>query len=488
MRNLMKTPVIFTLSCLILLSATISAAETRIYNTRRAVTPPRIDGRIDDRIWESVEWSGDFLEHSPDEGEAPTGQTAFKVLYDDQNIYMAFRARDPEPDKIADILARRDNFPGDWVEVNIDSYFDHRTAFSFTASVSGTQGDEFISEDGNSWDGNWDPVWRSQARKDGAGWTAEISIPLSQLRYNGREEQTWGLQVQRRIYRNEERSLWQPIPRDEDGWVSKFGELRGIRNLQAQRQIELLPYAVTQADLYVEESGNPFADGSDGKISGGLDGKIGITSDMTMNFTINPDFGQVEADPSEVNLSAFETIFQEKRPFFIEGNNLFDFRIAPSVAYGTHTQDRLFYSRRIGRQPHYRADWYQPGHVDQPGKTSILGAFKVTGKTAGGLSIGILESVTSREEATIDDGDGQRKMEVEPLTNYFAGRLQKDFRRGDTRIGGMLTAVNRDMDSPELIDRLHSGAYAGGVDFFHYLADRRYYLSVKLVGSLVKGS
>jgi len=372
------------------------------------------------------------------------------------------------------------------VEVNIDSYFDHRTAFSFTASVSGVRGDEFISNDGSDWDSNWDPIWESAASIDERGWTAEVRIPLSQLRYGDKEEQVWGIQVQRRVFREEERSLWQPKSKDEVGWVSRFGELRGIRGIRAQRQVELLPYGVARGELYEEEAGNPFADGSEGKLSGGLDGKIGVTGDLTLDFTVNPDFGQVEADPSEVNLSAFETFFQERRPFFIEGSNILDLQIAPAVTGGGFTRDNLFYSRRIGRRPHGWPSLASEEHADLPDNSTILGAFKLTGKTKRGLSIGVMESVTAEEKATVDGPAGRREETVEPLTNYFAGRLQQDFRHGDTRLGAMLTAVNRRIDEPALAF-LHEGAFAGGLDFFHFWYDRCFYTALNVLGSQVKG-
>lgn len=475
---------------LLVAAASQSAAERRTYTTARAGTPPRIDGRIDESEWSSVEWSDGFVQWEPTEGAAPTGDTRFKILYDDANLYLAYHAVDPEPDQVSSVLGRRDDFPGDWVEINIDSYFDHRTAFSFTASLSGTQGDEFISADGDNWDGNWDPVWDHEARRTPDGWAAEVRIPLSQLRYGDREEHVWGIQVQRRVYRHEERSLWQPVPKDEDGWVSKFGELHGIRGIEAQRQVELLPYTVLQGERFEKVSGDPFADGSAGKLSGGLDGKIGVTSDLTLDLTVNPDFGQVEADPSVVNLTAFETFFSERRPFFIEGANIFESRLAPSVAFGTHTTDRIFYSRRIGRSPQRGGGFLESGesgYVDVPEKTSIIGAMKLTGKTKGGVSIGILESVTAREEAEVDVDGARRKATAEPTTNYFVGRVQKDFRRGDTRLGGMVTAVNRDIDDPG-VDFLHTGAYVGGMDFFHYFGDRDYYMTMNVVGSHVRGN
>ncbi len=483
----MRKPTLLLVCGAILLLAQFSHAEKRSYMTSRTDVAPRIDGNIDEDVWNQVNWAGDFLQRDPAEGESPTGQTAFKVLYDDENLYLAYHAKDPEPDKLASIMSRRDHFPGDWVEVNIDSYHDGRTAFSFTASLSGTQGDELISEDGNNWDPNWDPIWDHAARPSSDGWTAEVRIPLSQLRYGGEEDQVWGIQVQRRIHRLEERSTWQVIPKGESGWVSKFGELRGIRNIPPQRQVELLPYGVSKAETFPAEDGNPFADGSGSEFSGGLDGKIGVTSDLTLDFTVNPDFGQVEADPSQVNLSAFETFYQEKRPFFIEGKNIFELRLAPSMAYGTHTRDVMFYSRRIGRAPHYRADWYESGYVDQPSNTSILGAFKLSGKTESGLSVGVLESVTSREEAEIELDGQRRKVTVEPKSNYFVGRLQQDLRGGETRIGGMLTAVNRKIEDNE-VDFLHESAYAGAIDFFHFFSDRNYQLALNLFGSQVSGS
>jgi len=459
----------------------------RVYVTQHTATPPRIDGRLDDEAWSAVEWASDFIQRDPLEGAAPTGQTAFKILYDDQNLYIAYQVYDPEPERIASILDRRDAFPGDWVEINIDSLHDLRTAFSFTASVSGTQGDEFISEDGDNWDSNWNPIWEHQACVGADGWTAEARIPLSQLRYADRAEHVWGIQVQRRIERCEERSTWQPIPKNEDGWVSKFGELRGINGIRPQRRIEIMPYFVSKAERFEATPGDPFNDGRRGSLSGGLDGKIGVTGDVTLDLTVNPDFGQVEADPSQVNLTAFETFFSEKRPFFIEGNNILSFNVAPSIAYGTHTTDRLFYSRRIGRAPQYRADWNEEGFVDQPTGTSILGAGKLSGKTAGGVSLAILESVTAEETAEVDRAGRRRQIAVEPLTNYFAGRLQKDLREGRTRVGGMVTAVNRRIEDAHL-EFLHDAAYAGGMDFFHYLSGRRYYVALRMTGSRVQGS
>ena len=475
------------LGCLPAAAGQESVYEHRVYNTvHSGKTPPRIDGDLSDPCWEQVEWGADFIQWEPSEGDPPSQPTAFKILYDDHALYVAYRAYDSEPELIVRHLARRDYFPGDWVEINIDSYFDGRTAFSFTASASGTRGDEFVSNDGDVWDGNWDPVWEFETKLDEEGWTAEARIPLSQLRFADKEEHVWGIQIQRRLFRKEERSLWQPKSKDEAGWVSRFGELRGIRGIPPAHRMELLPYTVAKVDRFKKTPGDPFNDGSRSDLSSGLDGKIGVTTDLTLDLTVNPDFGQVEADPSEVNLTAFETFFSEKRPFFIEGSNIIDFGISPSIAGGSHTQDNLFYSRRIGRPPRHRPDLGDGEYAEVPDETSILGALKLTGKTRQGLSVGILESMTAEESATMERFGSERKETVEPFSNFFVGRLQKDFERGRTRIGGMVTAVNRRLDA-EHLEFNHASAYSGGVDFLHYWSDRSWYVAATAAASRVEG-
>lgn len=491
----MRSIPITTTAILVVLSLCASLAARaedsryarRSYDTRHCGEGcPAIDGIPDDPCWDLVEWTSDFTQWRPDEGQAPSQQTAFKILYDDRNLYVAYRAFDSDPARIEKRLTRRDWFPGDWVEINIDSYNDRRTAYSFTASVSGVRGDEFISNDGDSWDGNWDPVWDFKAVTDSEGWMAEIRIPLSQLRYQALPEQTWGLQVQRRVFREEERSLWQPKSQEETGWVSRFGELRGLVDLPVPRRIELMPYSLTRLDRFGAENGDPFTDGRDSKVALGLDGKVGVSSNLTLDFTINPDFGQVEADPSELNLSEFETFFQERRPFFIEGNDILDFRVAQAMTGGRNTRDMLFYSRRIGRRPDWPWDTRAyPDWVEMPEASSILGAFKLTGKTPGGFSIGVLESVTAEERARADHGAGEEAVSVEPMSNFFVGRLQRDFRRGETRLGAMVTAVNRKAEPG--LEFMHRQAYAGGLDFFSYLGGREWSLAANALFSDVRG-
>ncbi|MDX1462422.1 MAG: DUF5916 domain-containing protein [Marinirhabdus sp.] len=442
-------------------------------------TPPRIDGIIDESSWGLVEWTTDYVEFEPDNGTAPTEQTKMKILYDDKNLYVAFKCYQKDPATIERRMGRRDDFPGDWVEINIDSYGDDRTGFSFTASASGVKGDEFISNNGN-FDPSWNPIWYLRTAIDSDGWTAEMRIPLSQLRFSNAEEQVWGIQSTRRYFKNEERSTWQPLPANPPGWVSEFGELRGIKGIKPQKQLEIQPYTVAQLDTYEEEEGNPFRDGNDPKITGGLDAKIGVTNDLTLDVTINPDFGQVDADPGAVALDGFEIFFQERRPFFVENKSVFDFQIGGG-------SDNLFFSRRIGRSPQGSAIGPTTAYIDQPNNTTILGAAKFSGKTKDGLTVGVLESVTAKEFADVIDEDGSEKeVLVEPLTNYLVGRVQQDFNNNNSYVGGIITSTVRNMD--ENVSFLHAQAYSGGFDFKHNWKERTYYIEGSAVTSNVRGS
>ncbi len=457
------------------------------YITALAEKAPEIDGSLQDEAWSTVEWGGDFTQLEPNKGAAPSQKTAFKILYDAKNLYVAIRAYDTEPDKIVKRMSRRDGFEGDWVEINIDSYFDHRTAFSFTASVSGVKGDEAVSNNGNDWDSSWEPIWYLKTAVDQEGWVAEMRIPLSQLRFADKPIHTWGLQVNRRLFREQERSSWQYIPPDAPGWVHLFGELQGIAGVKPQKQLEIQPFVLAQAERFEKETGNPFADGRDQSVSFGVDGKVGITSDVTLDFTINPDFGQVEADPSQVNLSAFQIFFPERRPFFVEGRNILNFPLTESVAGGNFNFDNLFYSRRIGGRPHHYPNLADGEFADQPDNITILGALKLTGKNKKGFSWGLLETVTAEEEAVVDLNGARRNTTVEPLTNFLVGRFQQDLKEGKTVFGGMVTAVNRDIDDAQL-QFLHKEAYAGGLDITHFLKDRKYYLEGNISLSHVSGT
>ena len=438
---------------------------------------PKIDGNLDDVCWlKDGEWTGNFIQERPIEGGLPSQNTEFKIIYDQEFIYVAIRAYDKEPDKIDFRPAKRDDFAGDIVGVCFDSYYDQRTGFEFNLTASGGKIDLLMLND--HFDTDWNAVWEGKTALEDSAWTAEMKIPLSQLRYSGQSEQVWGLHAWRWISRNQEEAQWQLIPRDTPARVNDFGTLTGLKELKKSRRLELMPYGVGKWTRSEKEPGNPFATGSDLDFSGGLDGKVGITSNFTMDFTINPDFGQVEADPSVLNLSAYETFYEEKRPFFLEGKNIFDFDMG---------HDMLFYSRRIGSQPSYYPDIEENEYVQVPDNTNILSALKVTGKNKNGLSIGIMQSITAREFADISSGEDQsRKEAVEPFTSYFVSRIQKDMNDANTIVGGMFTSTNRNLVEDHL-NFLSKGAYTGGVDLLHQWNNKTYFVSMKSVFSHVTG-
>ena len=330
------------------------------------------------------------------------------------------------------------------------------------------------------------PNWWVKTSINEEGWIAEMKIPFSQLRFEKNSGDTWGLEVARTVYRKNETSFWQHIPKDAPGLVHLFGELSGLENIKPRKNLDITPYGVAKAETFKAEAGNPFLDkGRRSGLNGGIDAKIGITNNMTMDLSINPDFGQVEADPSEVNLTAYETFFEEKRPFFVEGNNITDFNIG--LGDGENGNDNLFYSRRIGRRPHGDPDLNDGWYADVPAFTTILGAAKLTGKTKDGLSLGFVEAVTAEEMAEIDTVGGRTLETVEPLTNYFVGRVQKDFKEGKTILGGVFTSTNRDIDA-NLGSFMHKAAYSGGVDFTQYFKDKKWMFNLNSAFSQVTGS
>jgi len=454
--------------------------EKRIYTTQLLKKTPVIDGDVTDEAWDVVEWSSDFTQKDPDEGAPPAHQTKFKIIYDAKYLYIALRALDDQPELIQQRLSRRDGFAGDRINVIIDSYHDKRTAFVFTTTAAGVKGEEIATGNGSNFDPSWNPVWYTDAKVDDKGWTAEMKIPFSQLRFGKAKEQIWGLNINRTIFRLQERSLWQRIPNDQAGFISEAGELHGLIDLVPQKQLEIQPFTVLQYDSYPKEGDNPFRDGSDFKVNGGLDAKIGITNDLTLDLTINPDFGQVEADPGAIALDGFQIFFPEQRPFFVENKNIFDFEFA-------NGRDNLFYSRRIGRNPHRDANLGVGEFGKVPQNSTILGAAKFSGKTQNGWSLGILESVTANEFAEIRETDGgTREQIVEPLTNYLVLRAQKDFNERNTFFGGIFTATNRHLDGD--FSELHKAAYTGGIDFQHNWNNRDYYIDGNVVLSHVLGS
>ena len=457
----------------------------KVYEAYRVEEAPVINGVFDDAAWQQGTWAGEFIQHEPYADRAPSQPTEFKVAFDDLNLYLAIKALDSAPDSITNRMSRRDNGDGDMVFVVFDSYHDLRTGFIFGVSSAGVRFDMIMSNNGENEDTTWDPIWLAKAELHEWGWGAEMKIPFTQLRFIKDSENVWGFEVGRQLFRKNEMSFWHPIPRNAPGIIHAMGELDGLQEIEPRKQLDLMPYGVAALKTYESEEGNPYADGTDPKFNVGLDGKIGVTNNLTLDFTINPDFGQVEADPSEVNLSAFETYFEEKRPFFIEGSNITSFNVG--LGDGDVGNDNLFYSRRIGRRPQGYPSLEDGEYASVPAFTRILGAAKLTGKTEKGLSVGILEAVTADTKATIDQGGTEHKETIEPLSNYMLARVQKDYNKGNSIIGAAFTNTIRKLDGTDM-DYLHKNATTAGVDFTQYFDDRNYTLSASVYMSNVQGT
>ena len=276
--------------------------EIKTYETVKIeVENPVIDGKLDDAVWMNAARAGDFVQFQPHEGIAPAFQTEFAVIYDNNNLYVAIWAYDPAPDSISKRLTRRDDVDGDLVGIDFDSYHDHRTAFGFWVSASGVKMDRIVTGDGNTEDMSWDPNWDVKTAITDEGWTAEMKIPFSQLRFEKRSDGGWGINLMRSIFRKDEVSIWQRIPKGSSGFVSYYGNMSGLQGITPKKQFDVTPYALGSAERFEKIEGNPFRTGKSFNYTAGVDAKIGITNNMTLDLSINPDFGQVEADPSEVN-------------------------------------------------------------------------------------------------------------------------------------------------------------------------------------------
>ena len=439
----------------------------------RAAQPPVIDGLDTDPVWREARAITEFQEWRPNEGGAPKLPTEAKIAYDAGNLYIFVRAFDPHPDSIITVLARRDYFtPSDMIWLFLDSYHDRRTGFEFGVNPSGVKLDAQIYNDGNE-DFAWDAVWDVATRVDSAGWTAEFRIPLSQLPYGTQRTHTFGFTVDRDLYRYAQRVSWPLIRQSVAGFVSQFGEVDGLADLEAPRRLEAAPYFVTKNVSQIRS--NTLERSQDLTVGG--DFKYRVASNLKLDGTVNPDFGQVEADPGVLNLSAFETFFREQRPFFVQGAGQFQWNVNCTAVNDCSTGEGLVYSRRIGRAPALARDY---GDTTSPGFTTILGAAKLTGRLPGGLTIGALDAVTAHET-------GAGGVTIEPTTNYGVLRLRQDLRGGESSVGGIVTAVNRQNDSWSS-PYLHGSAYVGAADFRHRFPGGRYELSGAVDFSRVAGS
>lgn len=474
-----------------------AAAGTRPANHAHAMPSPMIraaragaivlDGRLDDAAWAAAQPATDFRQQEPRDGEPATQRTEIRILFDEEAIYVGARMFDTlGASGVQGRLVRRDQFTeSDWIQVIFDTYHNHLGRTIFEVNPAGVRRDagqatEFADQ-------SWDPIWEAKTEVDSLGWTAEFRIPFSQLRFGRDSVQTWGMQVWRTVNRLNEVSMWSYWGRNEPGGPQRFGHVEGLEVTRGTRRLEVLPYVVGRASfLQPGDPGNPFYDRETQDTRFGGDVKYLLTSNLTLDATINPDFGQVEVDPAVVNLSAFETFFQERRPFFVAGSGVFGFGGFSCYFCSNVSSMSLFYSRRVGRAPQGTVP---PGteYVDRPDASTILGAAKISGRTRSGFTIGMLNAVTDRERAPIILGGSPAHHEVEPLTNYFVGRLKKEFSRGNLEVGTIATSVYRFTSEATLLDSLSRHAEALGFDWNARWSNRTYQFQGNFAMSNVEG-
>ena len=470
-------------------------SEAPVVGAVRVSSSIEIDGMPDEADWAGATPMTVFTQIDPNEGEPVSQPTDVRFLFDDDALYIGGRFYDSGP--IMTRLARRDArvSDSDLFTVTIDSYHDHQTSYRFTTNPSGLKRDETVTSGGSRRGGggsSWDPIWDVASVITDEGWFTEMRIPFSQLRFSPGDEMLWGIQVERNIRRNEESAVFSFTPKLERGGVARYGHLTGIRGIGGgQKKLELLPYIGMSAEYIYQEPNsqiafdNPFRSGSDYFSRMGVDLKYRLGSNLTLDATVNSDFGQVEVDPAVINLTAFETRFQERRPFFVEGAGIFNFgRGGPTGSTGRAPQ--ILYSRRVGRRPQGGVS-SAAVYSDAPVSTTILGAAKITGKV-GDWSIGLIDAVTGREYAPYVDAAGvDGRSVVEPTTSYLAGRARRDTRAGETQLGMIATAVHRDIGDAELATRLRSSAYVAGADLVHEWNNRGWKVSSAFATSYIEG-
>lgn len=443
-----------------------------------------IDGRIDEAAWAAATPITELTQSTPEEGQPATQKTEIRILYDATAIYVAARMYDSLGAKgVRSALARRDqvmngdnNLTSDRISLVFDTFRDKNSRNWFELNPDGVKGDH------QNGDPSYDPVWEGASKVDSLGWTAEFRIPFSQLRFSRDPNQVWGMQIWREVNRRNEQDMWAFWRSNEFGGPAYFGTLEGIHLNSQPRQVELVPYVTTRSKLERAKPGDPFHSNTEMTYRAGGDLKVNLTSNLTLDATVNPDFGQVEVDPAVVNLSVFETTFSEKRPFFVSNSQYFSTGGFGCYFCSNFSRLSLIYTRRIGRSPQLapllsgRSDF-----MDAADATTILGAGKVTGRTSSGITVGVMDALTNRESAEFRPTGllADSTVEVEPLSNYFVGRLRKDFRGGSTRVGTITTLVNRDLTTPDEVARLRSNAQAAGVDLDHRWANRTYSLNVQ---------
>lgn len=451
-------------------------------------SPIEVDGKLNETVWQGMPLL-DFYQRDPDEGKPSTQKTAVKVTYDDEAFYVGAYCYDSEPDSIVTVLARKDQWvQSDYFMLFLDPYFDKRSGYYFYATPSGSVGDGTLFN--SDWDeSSWNGVWEAKTQRTGDGWTVEMRIPFSQLRFNKRNDMTWGINFKRNISRRNEQTYYILLKKNESGFVSKFAELKGFEEIGTGTNLEVLPYMVQKAQYLIHDQNDPFYKSSQYKTTFGADLKWGINSNLTLDMTVNPDFGQVEVDPAVLNLSAYETFYDEKRPFFIEGSNLLAFGYGGSNnnwGFNWGGPD-MFYSRRIGKAPTGPAA--DGDFVDYPGETQIIGAAKLTGKISDGWSVYALNAVTNSMNARSYTNGLTTLKEVQPLSNATVFRTLKEFDESRFGLGFMGTSMIRKFDDGSLRNDFSSNSYAAGVDGWVNLDSAKVYvINGYFIGTGVNGS
>ncbi len=448
------------------------AANDQVITAVRLAEPLKIDGMLNEELYRTPAY-GDFIQEDPDNGQPISEKTEYWVAYDGNALYVAARLHDNNPEEIVTRMVRRDaNFDSDVFQIAIDSYNDNRSGFYFEVNPSGSKGDGIVYND--SWtDDSWDGIWKQAATIDAEGWSVEIRIPFSQLRFNYKPEITMGIGCGRVIKRKNEQGYTFPVPRGESGIMSRLETLIVVKDITPPKRVELVPYLTGNAASLPSKDDNPYFNGHDNSAAVGTDIKLGIGNNLTADATINPDFGQVESDPSVINLTAYETIYDEKRPFFVEGSNIFEFGYGgPSNNSNfNYSRPSFFYSRRIGRQPQIGPDDYD--WQEAPEATTILGAAKISGKLPGNIALGGLTALTQQEFVHYEKDSLKYKQEAEPQTNYNLWRVQKEFNDSREGLGGLVTYVDRQFDDTSLRSSLTDNALGIGIDGWTFFNDER---------------
>jgi hypothetical protein len=474
---------------MVYLFGNVKTDSTKAITSHRLKESLIIDGFLTESLYQNPAIT-EFTQKDPDEGKPASEKSEVWVSHDEFNLYFSARFYDSRPDSIDATLMRRDNLvESDWFWIYMDPYNDNRSGFYFAVNPGGSICDGTLYNDG-AMDDSWDGIWENKTSIDEEGWNVEIKIPFTQLRFKESEEMIWGLNLNRDIKRKHEMSFYVMVPKGESGFVSRFADLKGLNGIRPKQRLEFLPYFVQKAQYLRHEKDDPFYKSNQYETSFGADLKFSLGSNLNVDATINPDFGQVEVDPAVVNLTEFETFYNEKRPFFIEGSSIFNFGYGGSNNnWGFNfSNPELFYSRRIGRRPQGRVT--NEGYTDFPHETNILGAAKLTGKVNESWSIGVLSAITERTYATVQsEAVGKTDEEVEPLTHYGVFRTQKEFNGGKQALGVMLTSVNRDQGNKNLKKILSDQAYTLGTDGWIFLdSDETYVITGSIIGSYVHGT